>query len=264
MNTPILISLPGWTITIIVFLLILLLNWLGFRYKLWEIKKNPEAEGDGLGPAEGSMLGFMALLLAFTFNMAATKFENRRDIIIEEANAIGTAILRCDMYPDSAKKIFRQNFAQYLEARIAYYDAGTDEKNIKTALHESDVYSGNIWKLASALSQDRENIVRSGQMIPALNAMIDIVTTRENSRIAKVPPLILWMLLLLTLVSSFLSGYAQKTKQRNRVMIIAFALMTALTLYLIMELDRPRKGWITLDPAQEKIVNLRQLLVEQK
>jgi len=240
------------------------MNWLGFRYKRSEIKKKPESDGEGLGPAEGSMLGFMALLLAFTFNMAATKFETRRDIIIEEANAIGTAILRCDMYPDSARKVFRQNFAKYLEARIAYYDAGVDEKNIKSALDESDMHSGSIWKLATALSQDRENFVRSAQMIPALNAMIDIVTTRENSRIAKVPPLILWMLLLLTLVSSFLTGYAQKTIQRNRVMIIAFALMTALTLYLIMELDRPRKGWITLDPAEKKIVDLRQLLIDVK
>src|SRR4030095_14353708 len=264
MNTPILFFIPIWIVAISIFFLILLMNWLGSKYKRWEVRKNPEAEAEGLGPVEGAMLGFMALLLAFTFNMAAHKFEVRRDIIIEEANAIGTAILRCDMYPDSVRSVFRQNFANYLEARIAYYDAGTNEDKIKSTLHDAEIHSGNIWKLAATLAQDRDNIVLSGQMIPALNAMIDIVTIRDDSRLAKVPPLILWMLLLLTMVSSFLSGYGQKSKRRNRAIVIAFALMTTRALYLVIELDRPRRGWISLDQAEQKIIELRQLLVERK
>ena len=263
MNTPLLSSIPGWIIAISIFILTVLLNWLGFQHRKREIKKNPELEREGLGAIEGSMLGLLALLLAFTFNMAAHKFEVRRDIIIEEANAIGTAIHRCDLYPDSIRKEFRKEFAKYLDARIAYYDARSDKKMMESVMHEAEICSGKIWKLATNLAQDRDNFVRSAQMIPALNEMIDIVHTRDDSIKAKVPPLIMWMLLLFILVSAFLSGYGNKTKRRNQIMTTAFALMTTITIYLVMELDRPRRGFITLEPAAQKIVDLKRLLVEE-
>jgi len=262
MNTPVLASVPGWIIAIAVFILILVFNWLGFSYKKRLLIKDPDADKDSLGTIEGALLGLMALLLAFTFSIAANKFENRRQVIIDEANAIGTAILRCDLYPDSARKLFRQDFVNYVDARVAYYDAGSDKIKIQAALKQAELYSGNIWKRAIDLSHNLDNIARTQQMIPAVNAVIDIATTREDSRLNKVPPLILFMVLMLTLVTGFLTGYSNKTKRRNKVMTLGFALMTALTLYLVLELDRPRRGWITLDAAEQKIVDLRQLLVE--
>ena len=78
---------------------------------------------EDLGAVEGSMLGVMALLLGFTFSIAISKFETRRQITVEEANEIGTAILRCDMYPDSLRNLLRADFKEYIEARIAYYDS---------------------------------------------------------------------------------------------------------------------------------------------
>ena len=264
MNTSILFFVPSWIIAITIFLLIILLNWLGFEYRKREVKKSPELEGEGLGTVEGSMLGLLALLLAFTFNMAAHKFEIRRDIIIEEANTIGTAIHRSDLYPDSISKQLKKEFAKYLDARIAYYNAGKDEKKMEIALEEGEQCSGRIWKLVAHLAQDRENFVRSAQMIPALNAMIDIVYKRDDSRKAKVPPLIMLMLLVFILVSAFLSGYGHKAKRRNRVMTVAFAFMTTVTIYLVLELDRPRQGLITLEPAEQKIADLKRLLVEEK
>lgn len=264
MNPSVLFLVPTWLFAILIFSLIIAMNWVGFLYKKQVIRQNPDAETDTLGPIEGSMLGLMALLLAFTFNMAEDKFENRRSIIIEEANAISTAILRTDLYPDSTKNIFKQEFVKYIEARIAYYEAGDDETKIQSALRESEKYSGTIWKLATSYSKNKTDYVPSMQMIPALNAMIDIVTTRDDSRIAKVQPLIFWMLLLLTIVSAFLSGYAQNSHRRNWVMILAFASMTTLTLYLVVELDRPRRGLITLEKAEQKIVDLKLLLIEKK
>ena len=262
MNTPLLLYTPGWIVAIVVFLLILLFNWFGFLYKKRQARKDPDVESDSLGPIEGSMLGLMALLLAFTFSIAANKFENRRQVIIDEANAIGTAILRCDMYPDSVRNLLRKDFANYVQSRIAYYDAGTDETKIKAAINEGSVYSLRIWKRAAALSHNLENLSRTNQMIPAMNAVIDIVTTREDSRVNKVPPLILIMVLLLTLVTGFLTGYGSKTRRRNKVMTVGFALMTALTLYLVWELDRPRKGLINLEQAHQNIVALKQMLIE--
>jgi len=264
MNVTLLFNVPAAVIAIAIFLLILLFNWLGFRYRQRQARKYPNDEIDNIGAVEGSLLGLLGLLLAFSFGIASSKFEGRRAIIIEEANHIGTALLRCDLYPDSVRSILRKDFREYIEARIDYYNAGDDEHLIKRSLEKGSVYSLKLWKLVTQEGQNPQNLVRTAQMVPALNAMIDIVSTRNSNRLAKVPPLILIVLLTLTLTSGFLSGYSNKAKHRNMVFVIAFALMTTLALYLVMELDRPRRGIINLDAAQKNITDLRNEFVEDK
>ncbi len=126
MNEPILYKVEAYWIAIGIFLLILLTNWLGFRYRKYQDTKPAAETLDGMGSMESSMLGLMALLLGFTFSMAISKFDTRRQIIIEEANDIGTAVLRADLFPDSIRSLLRADFKEYVEARISYYDAGVD------------------------------------------------------------------------------------------------------------------------------------------
>jgi hypothetical protein len=117
-----------------------------------------------------------------------------------------------------------------------------------------------MWKRATLLSRDPANLASSQQMIPKLTEMIDLVIERNALREARIPTLILGMLLLLTLVSSFMSGYSHKAKKRNLVMIMSFALMTTFALYTVLELDRPQRGVITIDSAQQKIMDQKLLL----
>jgi len=251
------LHIPAPLIAFTVFLLILLLNWLGYRFKHYQLKRYPNAEMDNLGPIEGSLLGLMALLLAFSFGNSASKFEGHREIIIEEANSIGTVILRCDLYPDTPRNLLIANMKEYLEARIDYYEGRADEEKIIKALEKTKSVSKNIWKIVTEESTKPNALVRSNQMIPAVNNMFDIVTTREGARIAKVPPLILLMLIVLIQTSAFLVGYSQKSKKRNLVMNYGFAVMISLALYLVLELDRPRRGIINLDSTEQKILDLR-------
>ena len=259
MNEPILHKIEAHWIAIGIFLLILLTNWLGFRYRKFQEAKPAAETLDGMGSMETSMLGLMALLLGFTFSMALSKFETRRQVIIEEANDIGTAVLRTDLFPDSIRTSLRADFKEYVEARISYYDAGVDADKIDSALKKTNFYSGRLWKRAAILAQDDRYRVSNLQMIPALNSMIDIVSVRESGRKAKVPPFILTMLLILTLISSFLVGYGYKGRRRNLVMICTFSLMTTIALFLILELDRPRSGMLNLGAAEEHVMALREL-----
>jgi hypothetical protein len=255
--------IPAPVIAIGIFILIFLFNWLGYRYRKIQIRKHPE-DVDSLGPMEGSLLGLMGLMLAFSFGMAASKFESRRVIIIDEANIIGTAIHMSYLYPDSTRNVLLGHFKEYVEARIGYYDAVNDPNLIKAALEKADLYSMRLLKLAIQQGQNNQNFIRTAQMIPVLNHMIDIVTTREQSRKAKVPPIILSTLMLLVFSAAFLVGYGNKAKKRNFVMVTGFALMTTLALYLILELDRPRRGIINLDEAAKNITDLRNQLTENK
>jgi cellobiose-specific phosphotransferase system component IIC len=254
-----LFQIPAIIIAAILFVLMLGINYAGYYLRTM---KDPDRASDGLGPVEGSLLGLLALLLSFTFSMSAGKSDDRRQVIVQEANDIGTAILRCDLYPDSTRRALKADFAAYLEARINYYNAGIDETALNKTLRDAGTISARIWKRVMLLSQDKDNTLRSQQMIPALNDMMDITTTRDSDRNAHVPESILWMLFLLTLAGSFVTGYSAKDKRFNLIVVLSFAVMTSLTIYLILDLDRPRRGIINMDQTHNKIVELRELVKE--
>lgn len=260
MGDTLFFQLPTYILFILISSFILLANWLGYRYKKRQLDKYPGQVMEGMGSIEGSILGVMSLLLGFTFSLAVSKFEGRRHVIVEEANAIGTAILRCDMYPDSIRNPLRKEFKDYIETRIAYYDAGNDEDKMTLQLDKAEEISGRIWKTVALNSQDPEFRVRSQQMIPVLNEMIDVVTTRDALRISRVPQLVLYTLLTLVLTAAFLLGSDYKGKKRNIVLLLGYALVMTLTLNLITELNHPREGFINLDGVEQKINNLRKLV----
>lgn len=109
MNSSFLYQIPGPVILATLFVVMVVANWLGFFVKQKQFKQKAAA-AEGLGSVEGSLLGLLALLLSFTFSMSASKHDTRRQVIIEEANDIGTVILRCDLYQDSVRKQLRADF----------------------------------------------------------------------------------------------------------------------------------------------------------
>jgi hypothetical protein len=263
MKSILLQMLPAFYLTVPFLFLLIFINWMGYRFKGMHIRKFPGTEHVGIGPTEGSLLGLTALLLSFTFGMTATKYELRRQHIVAETNEIGTAILRCDLFPDSARRLLRADLRNYLETRISYYAVGDNKTEIANSLLKSDSISKLIWQRVAQLAQNPNNIVASQQMIPSVNGMIDIVTTREAARNAQVPGMILIVLCILILVSAFLSGYGSKNLERNKVLVLAFALITTLALYLVIDLDNPRQGFVNLDGTEKLLIGLRELLTDK-
>jgi len=243
---------------------LIFINWLGYKFKNRHIRKFPGTEHVGIGPTEGSLLGLTALMLSFTFGMSASKFETRRQLIISETNEIGTTILRCDLYPDSIRNILRADLKNYLETRIDYFTVKDDEIKIKNTLVRADSISTIIWNTVATASHDPKNMIASQQMVPSLNGMIDIVTTREGTRRAMVPGMVLIVLCILVIVSAFLSGYGSKSLERNKVLVLAFAVMTTLALYLVIDLDKPRQGFVNLNSSEQLLEDLRGLFTENK
>ena len=253
-------NVPIYILTAVIFVLILLSHWAGRSLKVYFQKKYPDIAEKGPGLTEAAILGLLSLLLGFTFSITLSKFEARRDIIVQEANDIGTAILRCDLYHDSIRNALRSDFKLYIESRIAYYNAGEDENKIKEELDKAAMISGRIWQKAAIGAQDTRYVVRSNLMIPILNDMIDIVTTREAGRISRVPRLIFWTLLILLLASAGLLGSDHNSKIKNQFLLASYAIVMAATLNLILELDRPRQGLINNDQVEQKIEALQDLV----
>ena len=254
-------QLPTYLLFAIFFCVIILCNWLGFRYKKRQLDKFPGQVHEGMSSIEGSILGVLSLLLGFSFNVAVSKFEARRHLLVEETNVIETAILRCDLYPDSIRSALRADFKEYVETRVAYYQFKYDEAEIQKEMVKAEEISSKIWETVTFFSKDPEFRIRSQHMIPIVNEMIDIITTRDAMRISRVPPLILWTLLTFVLLAAFLLGSDYKGHKRNVTLVIGYALVMTLTLNLINELNHPRQGFITLDDVAKKMEHLRRLVI---
>jgi len=248
----------SFMISIVLFLLIVSFYGLGHFIMQRNIKKDPEYFNIELGSINGALLALLGLILAFSFSMASSRFDTRRQLVIEEANNIGTAILRTDIYPDSIKTLLKTNMKAYLEERIAFYETGMDLQKAIVHFKKADSIGKKIWSITANYAKIDNITSRTSELIPALNAMIDITTTRRAAGVATIPDSIMYFLFTLCVCSAFLLGYDNKRKI-DWVILIGFSIMLSITVFTIIDLDRPRSGLINMDGPNQKIVELREM-----
>ncbi|MEO8147355.1 MAG: hypothetical protein ABI723_06950 [Bacteroidia bacterium] len=255
MNTSLLVETNAWLISVVLFLFMMLAVWLGFKAGIRKRKQDSDKEHIA---DTNTLTGLLFFLLAFTFGMSGSRFETRRSVVVEESNDIGTAILRADLYPAEERKLFREDFKEYVDARIKFYEVGFDLENAASADSLSQSISAKLWTRAARLAADPANLAATQQMIPALNTMIDITTTRFAGEKGKVPESILFMLFFLAFISAFYGGYTAGRKGHIDWLVeIGFCLLISLVVLFTLDLDRPRRGFVNLDSVNQNIINLR-------
>jgi len=251
---------PGVAVATVLFVLLILMYLAGRKVRSVQIARDPAFGESNLSAVNGTLLGILGLLLAFAFSMSNSRFDSRRELIVKEANAIGTVVLRTEAFPDSIRRELREDLRLYVESRIDYFATGMDVAAILGTMKRSDSLSKMIWKKVMSYTRTPayESKVLTSEIIPALNDMIDIVTTRRSAGEATIPDSIMYFLLLLCLTSAFLLGYDHQGPL-NWVIIGGFAFMLSVTVLMIIDLDRPRSGLIRMDSTNQRIVDLRGL-----
>ncbi|NEU09566.1 hypothetical protein GZH53_14665 [Flavihumibacter sp. R14] len=252
---------PTILTALILLILIIAFYLLGYRLRRKALLKHPETKTQDLGTLNGTLLGLLGLLLAFTFGMSNSRFDTRRKVVIEEVNSIGTAVLRTDIYPDSIRRLLRANFKAYVEARIAHYQAGMDMEKTMENYQKADSIGKEIWAIMAAYAKVDNITTRTSELVPALNEMIDITTTRRAAGEGTIPDSIMYFLFILCFCSAFLLGYDNKNKI-DWIGVMGLAIMLSSTVFTIIDLDRPRSGLINMDRANQKMVELLDLFEE--
>ena len=220
--------------------------------------KDEEGARAGLGAVEGAVFALLGLVIAFTFSGAASRFDTRRQLIAQEANAIGTAWLRLDLLPANSQPELRDLFRRYLDTRLAGYQKMPDIEAAYAELNKANALQGEIWQRAVAACQPSPSPLQT-QLIPALNEMFDIATTRMMATKTHPPAIIFFMLGVLALMSALLAGYAMAGgKTRSWIHVVGFALVIAASVYVILDLEFPRLGMIRVDAFDQVLVELRQ------
>jgi hypothetical protein len=234
-----------------------LLLELGRRHGRAQLARAGTDVGSGLGPLEGAIFGLLGLLVAFTFSGAAARFDVRRQLIVQEANAVGTAYLRLDLLPPFSQPALRASFRDYLDARLRGYQALPDLALAKEGFAQAALVQGDIWRKAVAASRNEEG-QSARLLLPALNEMFDVGISREVAAATHAPNIIFAMLGVLALVCSYLAGSAMaKSPSAGLVQSLAFPLIFVVTVYVILDLEYPRAGLIRIDAVDHVLFDVR-------
>jgi hypothetical protein len=246
--------------TFALFLGMLLFLEIGRRIAVRRMKEDAGAAGEGIGAVDGAIFALLGLLIAFTFSGASARFDTRRQLIVEETNAIGTAYLRLDLFPAERQPALRESFRRYLDARIEVYRKLPDVAAAKAHLAKADELQKQIWRQAVAASRTEGALPAAPiLLLPALNAMIDITTTRTMATLMHPPAIVFVMLFALALAASLLAGYGMTgNRVRSWLHMLGFALVMAFAVYVILDLEYPRLGLIRVDAFDQALVDLRQ------
>jgi hypothetical protein len=247
------------TIVLGLFAGILICLELGWRIRRKHLENETANSDAGLGTLASAVYGLMGLLIAFTFSGAATRFEARRALIVQETNAIRNAYMRIDLLPADAQPPLRQDYRDYLDARLAYYEKLENNTAASKAAHARSVaLQEKIWSESVAAETRLNSNAVTSLVTAAMNSMIDITTTRSMALETHPPTAIYLALAALVLASSVLAGYSMaKSGQRNWTHMLVYAATIALALYLILDMDYPRIGLIRIDSADHLLVDLR-------
>jgi len=251
------ISAPLFTASWLVGMLLMM--EIGRRAGLRRLARDPEKGLAGLSATEGAVFALFGLLIAFTFSGGVSRFDSRRHFIAEEANDIGTAYLRLDLLPPSAQPALRALFRDYVNSRLVVYRKLPDLDAAKAELARSEELQREIWTRAVAATRGPGAHVDAAKLLlPSLNSMIDITTTRTMAARIHPPPIIYALLFVLGLGCSLLAGYRMaEGKFRSWMHILGFIVIMVISLYVILDIEYPRAGFIRLDAYDQVLVELQ-------
>jgi|tagenome__1003787_1003787.scaffolds.fasta_scaffold20951114_5 hypothetical protein len=242
----------------VIFASCLILLEVGRRIGVRRRTLDPAGAEKGLGTVEGAVFGILGLLLAFTFSAAASRFEVRRELIVHETNAIGTAYLRLDLLPATDQPKLREDFRLYVDARLAVYRKLPDLQASNAEMSKATALQGKIWTQAVAGCKEADSPAVTSLVLSSLNEMIDITTTRAVARQAHPPAIIFLMLFVLLLASSLLAGYGMSAGEwRSWLHMAGFAGIMAMAVYVIIDIEFPRVGFVRIDSTDHILVDLR-------
>jgi hypothetical protein len=231
---------------------------IGRRMGLRSLETHATLDKSAFGALEGVLFGLFGLLVAFTFSGAASRFDSRRMLIAEEANDIGTAYHRLDLLPASARLAMQDLFRQYLDSRLLAYKKFPNLDAVKAELARSEQFQDEIWTKAVADTQAPGAApTASVLLLPAINQMIDITTTRTVAAMIHPPSVIYLLLFALAIACSVLAGYGGAISRRSWVHIAWFTTVMAVTSYTILDIEYPRFGLIRIDAFDQILVNVR-------
>jgi len=247
------------TILLAIYLFLGLLGSVEIGYRKGKRDQANDSDGkiESLGTVDSTVFGLLGLILAFTFTGALTRFDYRRELIVKEANAIGTAYLRLDLLPPNSQAKLRPLYKQYVQARIDIYENVEDKLLTKERYQETLKLQNQIWQIANSSVLIEKNPGIISFVLSSTNDMIDISNDRIQATKIHPPNVVYVFLFVLAIVSGLLIGYNMSAnQQRYFYHIVLFCLIISSVIYVILDLEYPRLGLIQIDEHNRVLIEV--------
>lgn len=243
-------AIPLWLLYLLTAAIVLISIEVGWRLGKYRSEHDSIEKVAPIGAAVGATLGLLAFLLAFTFGLAASRFDNRKQIVLQEANAIGTTFLRADFLPAEAQEDTRNLLRQYAALRLGGARVVLSQEGMASAAALQD----QLWAIAADAGTTVDSFA-TGLFIQSLNEMIDIDAIRVTALQNRIPDAIWFMLFAVTIFSMIALGYQfGLTGARSWATMIFLVLVFTPVILLIADLDRPQSGWLLV--SQQPLFDL--------
>lgn len=253
---------PLWLVAAVLLGLMVLASYVGHSVRRYHDKNPPVDEKVArlMAGQEGyivsAVLGLLALLTGFTFSLAVDRFETRRALVLEEANAIGTTYLRTQLLDAPHRSRISDLLVQYTDNRIALA-AAQHNKEGEEVLARNDRLVTELWTATVAAFPTIRGLDFSTAYLDSMNALIDLDAARKASRAAKVPPAVFGVLAIYIIITAAVMGYVL-VGPRGRVTGLFLFILIVMSQLLIIDIDRPTAGRVT--ESQGPMLRLRETL----
>jgi hypothetical protein len=228
----------------------------GYRLGGYRLRRSGEEHGPHVLALVTATMGLLALVLAFTFGLAATRFDARKQIVVEEANAIETTYLRAGLLPGDRGTKVRELLRKYVDSRLE----AVRLDNVEQALRRSDELHRELWREAEAAGRDRPDSTVVGLFIESLNRTIELHTMRVKVGVRSGIPGVLWVALFVVAALNLAAvGYhAGLVRTRRSPAVMTLVLSLSIVLMLTADLDRPQEG--ALRVSQQAMIDVRRMM----
>jgi len=255
-STRVLDALPLWALFLLTVAVVVVAVELGYRLGKYRRSTAEDEKEAPVGAIVAATLGLLAFMLAFTFSLAATRYDARRTVLLDEANAIGTTFLRAEMLPEPHGVECRELLRDYVDVRLQAVEPG----QLEQSLAESGELQRALWNQATqAAAKDTHSIV-TGLFLQSLNEVIDLHSKRVLLALRNRIPEIVWLALyFITFLAMGALGYQEGLSRSRRSLVVMSLLLTfSAVILLIADLDRPAEGLIRV--SQRTMLDLRESL----
>ncbi|HEX7981074.1 MAG TPA: hypothetical protein VF461_20875 [Gemmatimonadaceae bacterium] len=252
MKTDLLDVFPIWVTAVLIAALLLGACELGYQVAL----RRGDVEKSDEGHVLSAMLALLGLLVGFTFSIAVNRHEQRRLVVVDEANAIETEYLRTQMIPEPYRTRLADMLRTYADARLALAAAGEDRAAVTRAYALADSLKRQMWVITVEADSLIQPAALSSLVAGGMNSVIELGFSRRAAFEARLPTIAYGVLLLFATVAGGMLGFVSGSgKHPRRVGAIVMLLLLSLALGLILDLDRPLRGTIKVN--QQPLVEVR-------
>jgi hypothetical protein len=248
MNMELLDQYPILWVFIGTVVLVLVAAEVGFQVGSWAQRRDPEVGKVLLtGPVVGGMLGLMAFLLAFCIGIVINQHNGRKAMVVTEANVVGTAYLRAGFLNESDRDTTRDLLREYVEVRL---EIAEDLTLFDSGRVRSEQIHNELWSIVEAnVAQGQDSAVMA-QFVDSINEVIDVHSLRLAAYELRLPRQLGIVLYAATLFSFLLVGVSSSANgKRDTITILLFAIAFVTVFILIIDLDRPQEGLLTVSQS---------------